>query len=200
MVTTFISSLPVCLGSNRHPSLICSQFVTGRNMSANNSLSGDSKGSMPVATIAAPAPPSAPSPNHQHASDKTHNKDEGGSDGEQLFQFGVVHDIRTPEEFDRLQEECNRRDALLVADFMAKWCRKCKYLLPRFRKMAANHSHVYFCTIDVNAVARLPRQFSIAKMPTFIFIKQDETIETLVGGAAPETVAGQLQAIVERLA
>lgn len=199
MVTAFISPLSFCLGSNQHRSLICSQFVTGRSMSANNSLSGDAKPSTPVATIAAPAPPSAPSPNHQHASDKTH-RPEGGSDGEQLFQFGIVHDIRTPEEFDRLQEECNRRDALLVADFMAKWCRKCKYLLPRFRKLAANHTHVYFCTIDVNGVARLPRQFSIAKMPTFIFIKQDETIETLVGGATPETVAGQLQAIVERLA
>lgn len=199
MASAFISPLSVRFEWNQSRSPVCPQTNSKRNMSAKSPLSSESKGITPVATVAAPVPASAPSPNPQQAAGRA-GRGNGGSETERSFQAGVVHDIRTPEEFDRLQEECNERDMLLVADFMAKWCRKCKYLLPRLRKLAAKHTHVSFCTIDVNGVARLPRQFSIAKMPTFIFIKQDETIETLIGGATPETVSGQLQEIVDRLA
>lgn len=189
--TLFISSVPVGFPLTARRSSTCSRFSSSRRMFSNSPPSDRVAPATTFATIAAPAPRAAPSPSPQHAG--------GAGESERTFEPGIVYDIRTPEEFDRLQEECNNRDVLLVADFMAKWCRKCKYLLPRFRKLAAKHTNAMFCTIDVNGVARLPRQFSIAKMPTFIFLKQGEAIETLIGGSSPESVASQLQSTVERL-
>lgn len=109
---------------------------------------------------------------------------------------GVVHDIRTPEQFDQLIAASERADALLVADFMASWCRKCLYLLPRLRRASEAHPHVFFAKIDVNKVARLPRQFGVQKMPTFVCVRQGERVATLVGAADARVVAEQLEKLI----
>lgn len=111
---------------------------------------------------------------------------------------GVVHEIASPEQFDVLLATSRDAGALLVADFMASWCRKCLYLLPRLRKAAAKAQNVYFCTVDVNKVKRLPKEHQIAKMPTFIFFRGGERIETLIGGEAPQKVAEVLTAKIDK--
>lgn len=116
------------------------------------------------------------------------------------FSAGVVHKITTPEQFDQLSEQACVEGAIIVADFMAAWCRKCLYLLTRFRKIAALNPTVYFCTIDVNKVNRLPRQFDIAKMPTFKVLKDGEVVATYVGGASPTKAAADLEALVNKFA
>lgn len=83
---------------------------------------------------------------------------------------------------------------------MASWCRKCLYLLPRLRKLGLQFPNVYLCSVDVNKVARLPKQFEITKMPTFIFFRGDRQVGTLIGGASPQNVATQLQSAVEKYA
>lgn len=111
---------------------------------------------------------------------------------------GVVHEVKTPEQFDRLFQVAKDHNAVLVADFMAIWCRKCLYLLPRLKKIGLEFTNVYYCSINVNAVHRLPKQFNITKLPTFIFFKQGERVETLIGGAAPPKVANTLKTTVEK--
>lgn len=135
-----------------------------------------------MATVAAPVP-STPT---------------DGSSSASPFQPGQVISVATPDQFDQLTAQAAEQGALIVADFMAKWCRKCKYLLPRMRKLADKHSHVFFCTVDVNAVARLPRQFEITKMPTFIFLRDGAPIYTYIGGASPQEVANQLDSLVDK--
>lgn len=66
------------------------------------------------------------------------------------------------------------------------------------RKIAAQFPDAYYCTVDVNKVARLPRQFKIAKMPTFIFLRAGETLETYVGAAEAPAVAAALAARVQQ--
>lgn len=135
-----------------------------------------------VATIAVPAPPSPTDESSAACS----------------LQPGQVISVATPDQFDELTAQAKENGALIVADFMAKWCRKCKYLLPRMRKLADKHPDVYFCTVDVNAVARLPRQFNITKMPTFIFLREGAPIRTYIGGASPQEVANHLDSLVEK--
>lgn len=105
---------------------------------------------------------------------------------------GCVHMVEAPEQFDALLAAAGP-DGLVVADFMAKWCRKCVYLKARLPKLAAENPQTYFCTIDVNHVARLPRQFSIANMPTFVFIRDGQTLESYVGAEDAQTVAAKLR-------
>lgn len=62
---------------------------------------------------------------------------------------GVVHEVSAPEQFDALLAAAGP-DGLVVADFMAKWCRKCIYLKARLPKLALAHPNVFFATIDVS--------------------------------------------------
>jgi thioredoxin 1 len=110
---------------------------------------------------------------------------------------GTVITVKSPEQFDSILAASDASDSLLVVDFHAEWCRKCKYLLPRFRKLSAAHPGVYFATVDVNAVARLPREFSIEKMPTFILFRNKKPVHEFIGGAEPPAVASTLAALVE---
>lgn len=110
---------------------------------------------------------------------------------------GIVHAIATPEQFDVLRATAAESGALLVADFMASWCRKCIYLLPRMRKAGEKFPHVYFCSVDVNKVRRLPKEFSIDKMPTFVFLRGNKRVATLIGGAQPQQVAKSLMELIE---
>ena len=63
--------------------------------------------------------------------------------------------------------------------------------------MAEDFPNTYFCTIDVNKVARLPRQYKIAKMPTFLFFRGVGQIGSYVGGAEAPQVAAELRRRVE---
>jgi thioredoxin 1 len=113
---------------------------------------------------------------------------------------GAVVAVRTPEEFDALLAAAAAGRSLLVVDFHAQWCRKCKYLLPRLRKLATAHPAVYFATVDVNAVARLPREYAIEKMPTFILFRDQKPVREYIGGAEPPVVASALAALVQEYA
>lgn len=82
---------------------------------------------------------------------------------------------------------------------MAAWCRKCIYLLPKFKKVAALHDNVYFCSVDVNKVQRLPKEYAIEKMPTFVFMKGGEKVRTVVGGGDGKKVAAQIEECIRGL-
>ena len=143
----------------------------------------------PEATVAVPSEPtSTPSPS-----------DDNSSTAPWMPLPGTAHTITTPEEFDRILEVSAQNNTLLVADFMASWCRKCKYLLPRFKKIAASRETVYFCTVDVNKVHRLPKQYSITNMPTFLFFKDGKEVHRVIGGATPQKVADEMQGKIDRL-
>lgn len=128
--------------------------------------------------MAAPPPPTKPFSSDEDATAKN----------------GQLVDVRTPEQFDDLVAT----HPLVCVDFMALWCRKCKYLLPRMRKLAVAHPSVLFCTVDVNSVAKLPKRFEIAKMPTFVLLRNGEVVQTFIGGSSPEKVALQLEDIVKK--
>lgn len=143
----------------------------------------------PRATIAAPSDPAQTSPGAE---------EEGASSAPWMPLPGLVHQIITPDQFDRLLDVATERNSLLVADFMASWCRKCLYLLPKLKKIGKEFEEVYYCSVDVNKVKRLPKQFEIAKMPTFVFLKDGQRIDTVVGGSAPPKVAETVRAKVEK--
>ncbi len=92
--------------------------------------------------------------------------------------------------------QCAGADRVIVADFMAKWCRKCVYLKARLPKLASAHPNTYFAIIDVNSVARLPREYGITKMPTFVFIQDGQTLESYIGAQEAPVVSQQLRAKV----
>lgn len=88
-------------------------------------------------------------------------------------------------------------DKIVVIDFWATWCGPCKMIGPIFEKISDTPASekVDFYKVDVDEQSQIAQEVGVRAMPTFVFFKNGEKIETIVG-ADPS----KLQAAVTKLA
>jgi thioredoxin 1 len=80
------------------------------------------------------------------------------------------------------KNEVENSDKPVVIDFFADWCGPCKTIEPMFRDLAEDfYNKVKFgrCNVDENKI--LTSAFSIRSVPTFIFFKDGEVDDIVVG-------------------
>jgi thioredoxin 1 len=73
-------------------------------------------------------------------------------------------------------------DKLSVIDFHATWCGPCHAIAPTFKNLSDQYPHVNFLKCDVDEARDVATQYSIAAMPSFIFLKGTNQV-ALVKGA-----------------
>ncbi|XP_043278484.1 thioredoxin-2 [Venturia canescens] len=75
-------------------------------------------------------------------------------------------------------------DKLVVVDFFATWCGPCKAISPKVEELAQTLGDaVVFLKVDVDECEDLAAEYGISSMPTFIFIKNGETLEQFSGAS-----------------
>jgi thioredoxin 1 len=109
---------------------------------------------------------------------------------------GFVTAVATPEQFDAVLVCAEAAGALVVATFSSQWCRKCKFMQPRLRKLAAAAPDTVFVTVDCNKVARLPREYGVESMPTFVFLEGTRRIGSMVGGAEAGALVASIRDVM----
>ncbi|MBN1627802.1 MAG: thioredoxin, partial [Deltaproteobacteria bacterium] len=74
-----------------------------------------------------------------------------------------------------------------VVDFWAVWCGPCKMIGPVVEELAGQYEgKVKFAKMDVDNNRKTPARFGIRNIPTLIFFKGGEVVNTVVG-AYPKT-------------
>ncbi|XP_043484339.1 thioredoxin-2 [Leptopilina heterotoma] len=73
---------------------------------------------------------------------------------------------------------------LVVIDFFATWCGPCKSISPKIEEFSQEYTDVVFVKVDVDECEEVASEYDITSMPTFIFIKNGEKLETVVGANA----------------
>lgn len=73
-----------------------------------------------------------------------------------------------------------------MIDFTASWCPPCRTIAPIFADMAKKNSNVVFLKVDVDEMKAIAEQFSVEAMPTFLFMKEGEVKDRVVGAAKDE--------------
>lgn len=91
----------------------------------------------------------------------------------------MVATIATLEDFNATLEKAG--DKLVVVDFTATWCGPCQRIAPIFQKLADENPNVVFIKVDVDENEETAAAYGISAMPTFIFIKNKEKLETMEG-------------------
>lgn len=89
----------------------------------------------------------------------------------------------------------NSKEPVLV-DFFATWCGPCKAISPQIEKLSIAHENVKFFQVDVDKVADVAAENGISAMPTFLFFKNGEKVET-VRGANPPAIQTGLAKLLE---
>ena len=79
-----------------------------------------------------------------------------------------------------------RNNDMLVFDFHASWCPPCKAIDPIFRKLAVENPTVVFAKIDVDLSPEISKFAKIKCMPTYLFYRDEELVNTLEGADEEE--------------
>lgn len=72
-------------------------------------------------------------------------------------------------------------DNLVVVDASASFCQPCRLMAPKFAQLATDYPNVTFVKFDVDEAPDLASQYNITAMPTFLFIKNGQVIDKVIG-------------------
>ena len=90
----------------------------------------------------------------------------------------AIH-IKDKEDFESKLTDAG--DHLVVVDFYATWCGPCKMISPKVEELAKELTNVLFLKVDVDECEDLAVEYNIMSMPTFVFIKNKQTLTTFSG-------------------
>ncbi|KAL2255845.1 hypothetical protein VTK26DRAFT_2624 [Humicola hyalothermophila] len=96
----------------------------------------------------------------------------------------TVHNLASQEQF----KEAIAKNKVVILDAFAEWCGPCKAIAPQIAKWAQDpefKDKIYFAKFDVDALPELAAELGIRAMPTFLFFKDGEKVDEVVGANPP---------------
>ncbi|NP_001309198.1 Thioredoxin-like 3-1, chloroplastic [Zea mays] len=117
-------------------------------------------------------------------------------------------DVSKPVEMEEIDSMEKLDDALrwsvennqpIIIDWMASWCRKCIYLVPRMEKIAGEYPGVRFYFVDVNKVPQaVVKRGNVTKMPTIQLWKDGEWKAEVIGGHKAWLVMDEVREMIQK--
>ena len=76
----------------------------------------------------------------------------------------------------------------VVVDFFADWCGPCKKIAPYFEELSSKYPHIFFCKVNIEDGDEIASMCEISSLPTFLFYKNKENVDELIGTNKDELV------------
>ncbi len=97
------------------------------------------------------------------------------------------------------QEEVTEAKDVVLVDFYADWCGPCMTMGPIVEKVAELYNgkiKVGKCNIDEEM--DLAQKYKVMSIPTFVFFKNGEPVETIVGSMSEKELTSQIEKVLAR--
>ncbi|PHT56638.1 Thioredoxin H-type 2 [Capsicum baccatum] len=103
-----------------------------------------------------------------------------------MAEEGQVFSVHTVDEWNEHLQKGIDSKKLMVVDFTASWCGPCKFIAPFLAELAKKIPNVTFLKVDVDELKSVATDWAVEAMPTFMFIKEGNIVDKVVGAKKDE--------------
>ena len=98
---------------------------------------------------------------------------------------------------DNFQQEVLDNDGISIVDFWASWCAPCRMVAPIVEELAEEYDgQVKVGKLDVDANQRTAMQYNVRSIPTILFFKGGEHVDTVVGSVPKPHLEEKLKVLL----
>lgn len=98
---------------------------------------------------------------------------------------------------DNFQAEAMESDIPVMVDFYADWCGPCKAMAPMVAQLAEEFAgKIKIGKLNAEDNPETAEKFGVMSIPTFVFLKNGETVEVVTGGMVKTAMEEKLNALL----